>query len=195
MSALGFRSRFCSILLLLACSLLGFAANADHSGAACASSRTTRSSPRPGARSPSGGTRWWQWAFDHPEILSDTTGEFADLGDVRGPVFFAEGSGLDPFVGSANVPRGEYVLLPVATYLWTLFDPCAEVRCARQLINENFIKGIKSVFVWLDGRPVGNWASHVVKVDRIRKSSSSTPARFRTTATADSCPRSRAAIG
>ena len=64
------------------------------------------------------------------------------------------------------MPRGEYVLLPVATYIWTFFDPCAEIRCARRIINDNFIKGIKSVLVWIDGKPVGNWASHIVKVDR-----------------------------
>jgi len=112
------------------------------------------------------GDRWWKWAFDHPEVLGDTTGEFGSLGDVRGPVFFAEGSGGDPLQGNVDVPRGEYVLLPVATYVWTFFDPCAEVRCARQIINDNFIKGIRDVFVWIDGRPVGNLSSHLVKVDR-----------------------------
>lgn len=165
MSSFGSRSRFCSILLLLASALLASAANADHSDRLRELS-SDEILTATGRSITEWGNSWWKWAFDHPEILSDTTGEFADLGDVRGPVFFAEGSGFDPFVGSADVPRGEYVLLPVATYLWTLFDPCAQVRCARQLINENFIKGIKSVFVWLDGKPVGNWASHVVKVDR-----------------------------
>jgi hypothetical protein len=114
------------------------------------------------------GDAWWKWAFKHPEILSDTTGEFAALGDVRGPVFFLEGSGADPFKGSVDVPRGEYVLLPVATFIWTFFDPCAEVRCARRLINDNFLKAIDldDVFVWIDGKQVGNLASHVVRVDR-----------------------------
>jgi hypothetical protein len=112
------------------------------------------------------GNSWWQWAFEHPEVLGDTTGEFGALGDVRGPVFFAEGSGGEPFRGSVNVPAGEYVLLPVATYIWTFFDPCAAVPCARRIINENFLKGIRSVFVWIDGKPVGNWATHIVKADR-----------------------------
>jgi len=114
------------------------------------------------------GNAWWKWAFNHPEVLGDTTGEFASLGDVRGPVFFLEGSGGEPFNANVDVPRGEYVLLPVATYIWTFFDPCAEVRCARRIINDNFLKGIDidDVFVWIDGKQVGNLASHIVRVDR-----------------------------
>ena len=112
------------------------------------------------------GDSWWKWAFNHPEVLGDTTGEFGSLGDVRGPVFFAEGSGGDPFKGSVDVPRGEYVLLPIATYIWTFFDPCAEIRCARHIINDNFIKSVDDVFVWIDGKQVGNLASHIVRVDR-----------------------------
>ena len=84
------------------------------------------------------------WAFDHPAILGDTTGEFGYLGNVDGPVFFAQGSGGEPFKGSVKVPRGEYVLLPVATYIWTFFDPCAEIGCARRIINSNFIKDIEA---------------------------------------------------
>jgi hypothetical protein len=165
MSSIADRGRFGSILLLLACTLLGSAAQADRPDRLRELSNQEIVAAT-GRSVTEWGNSWWQWAFKHPEILGDTSGEFADLGDVRGPVFFAEASGLDPFVGSADVPRGEYVLLPVATYIWTFFDPCAEARCARRIVNENFIKGIKSVFVWLDGRPVGNWASHVVKVDR-----------------------------
>ena len=112
------------------------------------------------------GDAWWKWAFKHPEVLGDNSGEFSDLGDVRGPVFFAQGSGGDPLKASVDVPRGEYVLLPVATYIWTFFDPCAEIRCARRIVNHNFIKDIRDVFVWIDGKPVGNLASHLVKVDR-----------------------------
>jgi hypothetical protein len=112
------------------------------------------------------GDAWWKWAFNHPEVLGDNTGEFGYLGEVRGPVFFAEGSGGDRFKGTVDVPPGEYVLLPIATYIWTFFDPCAEIRCAKRIINDNFIKSIDDVFVWIDGKPVGNLASHIVRVDR-----------------------------
>jgi hypothetical protein len=71
------------------------------------------------------GAAWWQNAFVHPELLGDTTGEFGYLGNVGGPVFFAEGSGGDPVSLSYTVPNNQYILLPVATYIWTFFDPCA----------------------------------------------------------------------
>jgi len=112
------------------------------------------------------GNAWWKWAFDHPDVLQDTTGELGYLGNVPGRVFFAEGSGGLPFRGQVDVPRGEFVLLPVATYIWTFFDPCAEIRCARRIINENFLKGIRDVSVRIDGRPVPNLASHLEPVDR-----------------------------
>lgn len=112
------------------------------------------------------GNAWWKWAFEYPEIFGDTTGEFGDLGNVDGRVFFAEGSGGEPFEGSVQIPHGEYVLLPVATYIWTFFDPCAEIGCARQIINDNVIKNIRNVFVSIDGKPVRDLAPHLVRVDR-----------------------------
>jgi hypothetical protein len=112
------------------------------------------------------GNAWWKWAFDNPDVLFDVSGEFSHLGDVRGRVFFAQGSGGDPVNASVDVPRGEYVLLPVATYVWTFFDPCAEPRCARRIINENFLDGFAHVSVWIDGRPVRDLESHLVRVDR-----------------------------
>ena len=114
------------------------------------------------------GARWWQWAFNNPEVLGDMTGEFGPLGDVGGPVFFAEGSGGDPVDVSYEVPGGKYILLPVATYIWTFFDPCANVRCAREIINRNFIEGITYVNVRIDGERVRNMASHLVRVDETK---------------------------
>jgi len=81
------------------------------------------------------GAKWWQWAYEHPEVLGDTTGEFGPLGDVGGPVFFVLGSGGDPVRASYEIPGGKYILLPVATYLWIFFDPCAEIECARRRIS------------------------------------------------------------
>src|SRR5215469_3807038 len=67
------------------------------------------------------GAAWWQNAFVHPDLLIDTTGEFGYLGNVGGPVFFAEGSGGGPVSLSYTVPNNQYILLPVATYIWTFF--------------------------------------------------------------------------
>jgi hypothetical protein len=110
------------------------------------------------------GARWWQWAFEHPEVLGDTTGEFGHLGNVGGPVFFALGSGGDPVRASYKVPGDQYILLPVATYIWTFFDPCAEINCARYIVNHNFIGGITHVDVRIDGTRVSNMRAHLVKV-------------------------------
>jgi hypothetical protein len=109
--------------------------------------------------------KWWQWAFDHPEVLGDATGEFSSLGDVGGPVFFAQGSGGDPVRADVVVPGGQYILLPVATYIWTFFDLCADVDCARQIINHNFIDGITYTSVRIDGEQVHNMRSHLVRLD------------------------------
>jgi hypothetical protein len=110
------------------------------------------------------GAKWWQWAFEHPEVLSDTTGEFGHLGDVGGPVFFAEGSGGDPLTLRYSVPGGQYILLPVATYIWTLFDPCAEVDCAREIVNHNFLDGITDVSVRIDGHRLRHISEYLVRV-------------------------------
>jgi hypothetical protein len=110
------------------------------------------------------GAEWWQWAFAHPEVLSDTTGEFGHLGDVGGPVFFAEGSGGTPITVRYSVPGGQYILLPVATYIWTLFAPCAEVDCARQIVNGNFLGGITHVSVRIDGHERRNISEYLVRV-------------------------------
>jgi hypothetical protein len=110
--------------------------------------------------------RWWQWAFDHPDVLSDTTGEFGPLGDVGGPVFFAEGSAGGDVTLRYDIPAGQFVLLPVATYLWTFFDPCAEPRCATRIVNQNFVDNVYGVHATIDGRRVPNMRDHVVRVNR-----------------------------
>ena len=114
------------------------------------------------------GAKWWQWAFDHPEVLSDTTGEFGPLGDVGGPVFFALGAGNDPVRAAYDVPGGKFILLPVATYIWTFFDPCADATCAREIVNHNFLDGITYVNVRVDGERVNNLRAHLVRVDENR---------------------------
>lgn len=111
------------------------------------------------------GALWWKWAYDNPQVLGDVDGTYSALGDVGGPVFFAEGSVGDPVRANVIVPGGQYILLPVATYLWTFFDPCAELVCARQIVNRNYINGITAVSVTVDGERVENMQAHLVRVD------------------------------
>lgn len=111
------------------------------------------------------GRQWWRWAFANPDVLGDTTGEFGPLGDVGGPVFFAEGSGGGSVQLNYLVPGGKYLLLPVATYIWTFFDPCADLQCARRIVNTNFIGNTTEVFARIDGVRVRDLSSHLVRVD------------------------------
>ena len=111
------------------------------------------------------GALWWKWAFDNPQVLGDLDGTYSALGDVGGPVFFAQGSGGEAVRANVIVPGGQYILLPVATYVWTFFDPCAALACARQIVNRNFINGITSVSVTVDGEDVRNMQAHLVRVD------------------------------
>lgn len=112
------------------------------------------------------GNRWWAFAFEHLDFLFDTTGEFSAQGDVPGPLFFAEGSSGEPVNLRADVPKGQLLVLPIATYNWTLFDPCAEPRCARHIINDNFIAGVRDVYLKIDGERVDDIDSLLVKVSR-----------------------------
>ena len=103
------------------------------------------------------GNEWWQRAFLGPD----------QLGDVGGPVFFAEGSSGGSVRFDYTIPGGQFVLLPVATYIWTFFDPCADAMCAERIINTNFIDEITRPFARIDGVRVSRaeLASHVVRVD------------------------------
>ena len=111
------------------------------------------------------GALWWKWAFDNPQVLGDLDGTYSALGDVGGPVFFAQGSGGEPVSANVTVPGGQYILLPVATYIWTFFEPCAELACARTIVNRNFINGRTTVSVTIDGERVRNMEAHLVLVD------------------------------
>lgn len=111
------------------------------------------------------GAAWWQWAFAHPEVLGDTTGAPGPLGNVGGPVFFAEGSSGGAVTLDYPVPGNQFILLPVATYLWTLFDPCAATDCAADIVN-GFANGASSVFATIDGVAVPALGSHIVLVDK-----------------------------
>ncbi len=55
-------------------------------------------------------------------------------------------------------------MLPVASYIWTFFDPCIDVSCAREIINRHFIEGITYVSVRVDGERIENMPAHLVRV-------------------------------
>src|SRR4249920_2907368 len=93
------RRSYCSVALVLVLALLDSYAHADESARAQVLSNDEIVAAT-GRSITEWGDAWWKWAFDHPEILGDTTGEFGYLGDVPGRVFFAEGSGGDPVKAS-----------------------------------------------------------------------------------------------
>jgi len=109
------------------------------------------------------GAAWWQWAFVTPGVLGDTTGQFGPQGDVGGPVFFAEGSGGGAVKLDYKAPAGQYILLPVATYIWTFFPPCADPRCATHIVDDNFVAHVKGAYATVDGVRV-DLQKHVVRV-------------------------------
>jgi len=112
------------------------------------------------------GAAWWQWAFVTPGVLGDTTGQYGPQGDVGGPVFFAEGSGGGAVTLQYAAPAKQYILLPVTTYIWTLFPPCAEPQCAAKIVDSNFVARVKGVSAKVDGVPVEEIQEHVVRVNR-----------------------------
>ncbi len=87
------------------------------------------------------GNRWWKFGFEHGDWLTDTTGEFSPLGDVRDPVYFAQGSTGEPLELEIEVPRGQLMLLPITTFIWTFFislrrDPLCPPDRQRELPEE-----------------------------------------------------------
>ena len=122
---------------------------------------------------------WWKTALeavDNPfDVVSGQTGT---LGDVGGPVFFAVAS---PALGSTTlkytVPRNQYVLFPLYTYMWasqSSADPCSDFACAHELAD-SFVKAVDSLAVTIDGRPVRGLFRHY----------ESTPRFFRATVPVD----------
>jgi hypothetical protein len=83
---------------------------------------------------------------------------------VGGNVFFAEGSGGHPVNVKYAVPGGKYILVPVATYIWTLFEPCAEPVCATRIINDNVLAGVTGAYLMVDGAPIADMPAHLIRV-------------------------------
>jgi hypothetical protein len=110
------------------------------------------------------GAEWWQWAFKNPEALFDKTGKSGPLGDASANVFFAEGSGGRPVNLKYTVSGNKYILVPIITYIWTFFAPCANAECATEIINANVLAGVTDPYLIVDGVPLLDFSSHLVLV-------------------------------
>ncbi len=64
---------------------------------------------------------WWKWAFAYPldsNPVSDTTGEFCDLGQ-SGPVWFLAGSfGVTGVERTCTIPKGKAIFYPLMNNIW-----------------------------------------------------------------------------
>jgi hypothetical protein len=100
---------------------------------------------------------WWRWAASFPltdNPLVDTTGQSASLGDVGGPVFFGVVSSQPGSVTlTYTLPGGQYLLLPLFTYVWAYDNTCDNEECARQIANA-YVHAVTSLETTIDGTPV-----------------------------------------
>jgi hypothetical protein len=95
------------------------------------------------------------------------------LGNVGGPVFFAVAS---PGPGSTaytyDVPRGQYVLLPLYTFDWvsqSKADFCSDYACGRRLAD-SWVRLARSLKADIDGEPVLQLRSHYEATPRFHHS-------------------------
>lgn len=105
---------------------------------------------------------WWAWALSFPVEMSpllDETGEFAPLGNIGGPIFFAVSSTGSPVSRKYTVPAGQYFLIPIYTYVWTYDDTCDNETCARQIVD-SAVQAVTKMSVRIDGEPVQGLFSH-----------------------------------
>jgi hypothetical protein len=155
------RTRFVALTILLGFLAVTLAAPARAGGAARAAVLPAGSIV--GGRTIGQWTAdWWSWALSFPVEMSpllDDTGEFGPLGNVGGPVFFVVTSGGGKVSRQYKVPAGQYLLVPIYTYVWTYDDTCHRAACARQIADE-FVLGVTKMSVRIDGKPVGNLFSH-----------------------------------
>jgi hypothetical protein len=116
---------------------------------------------------------WWEWAVNTPSDkspLTDTTGEFANVGNT-GSVFFV--AGLPGSGGTVarefNVPANTPLLIPLQNIIDVLDTPGATNQV---LANKNFTfepggwqTSVSDLFLTIDGQPIGNLQSHLVRTD------------------------------
>jgi hypothetical protein len=69
--------------------------------------------------------QWWQWGFAVPAAqcpISDTTGEFAALGQ-SGPVWFLAGTFGTTAERTFSVPAGKSLFFPIVNTFWGYYVP------------------------------------------------------------------------
>ena len=105
--------------------------------------------------------RWWQWSFAIPASTNpmlDNTGAFCDVGQ-QGPVWFLAGIfGVGTVDRTCTVPRGRYILFPIANAFWinsALDDPNNTETDYRQFANDTLPPSIGGELdATLDGNPI-----------------------------------------
>ena len=109
--------------------------------------------------------KWWTWALQAPanqNPLLDTTGSFAHVNNTDS-VFFIGGTfgGLTTADRSiTDVPAGKPLLIPVLNQFDTLDPPNVENK-----VLSDFQKSVASLFADIDGVPVKNLQSDLVRTD------------------------------
>jgi hypothetical protein len=109
--------------------------------------------------------KWWTWALQAPanqNPLLDTTGSFAHVNNTDS-VFFIGGTfgGLTTADRSiTDVPAGKPLLIPVLNQFDTLDPPNVENK-----VLSDFQKSVASLFADIDGIPVKNLQSDLVRTD------------------------------
>ncbi len=110
--------------------------------------------------------KWWQWAYSIPtpsNPMLDTSGAYCDVGQ-RGPMWFLAGYFIGdgtPVVRDCTVPRGKYILFPIANATWIQTRQDQEVNPQytetdyRRLANEFLPPSVGGdIEASLDGNPI-----------------------------------------
>ena len=107
--------------------------------------------------------KWWTWALQAPadqNPLLDTTGAFADGSTNTDAVFFIGGTMGGTADRTFTVPAGKPLLIPILNQFDTL-DP----KNVENKALTNFQKSVTSLFADIDGIPLKNLQSDLVRTD------------------------------
>lgn len=98
---------------------------------------------------------YWKWAFSFPVAtnpLLDTTGEFAHLGDVGGPVFFVAAGGAGTVSREFTVPGDRFLFFPMFTVAFYV-GPGDTLADAQQFVDGLFATTTE-LHASVDGVPI-----------------------------------------